>query len=120
MGCRNIVYFYTTLLLLLVACWGAHVAISHQAPLEGDALTGLAASVALRDAISEPTAAAFSRWIWLTNYSPPLPSLLYQPLMHLMCWVLPILLEKEISYLRGGYYQLLASHLKKRSNLITT
>ncbi len=84
MGCRNIVYFYTTLLLLLVACWGAHVAISHQAPLEGDALTGLAASVALRDAISEPTAAAFSRWIWLTNYSPPLPSLLYQPLMHLM------------------------------------
>ena len=72
------------LMLVLVASTGVYISASHQAPLEGDALTGLAASVALREAISEPTALALERWITLTNYSPPLPTMIYQPLMHLM------------------------------------
>ena len=72
------------LMLIVVACTSAYISVSHRAPLEGDALTGLAASVALREALGEPTGEAFQRWIYLTNYSPPLPTILYQPLMHLV------------------------------------
>ena len=72
------------LMVVMVASLGATIIVSHRAPLEGDALTGLAASVALGEALGEPSGEAFERWILLTNYSPPLPTVLYQPLMHLM------------------------------------
>ena len=72
------------LMVGMVACLSATIILSHQAPLEGDALTGLAASLALREALSEPTSESLAQWLLLTNYSPPLPTLLYQPLMHMM------------------------------------
>lgn len=71
-------------LLLLSLAGGLNVVLRHQVPLDGDALTGLVSGVALRDALSEPTREAFGHWLFLTNYRPPLPSVLAQPLMFIL------------------------------------
>ena len=87
-------------LLVLAAAGGLTVILRHEVPLDGDALTTLVAGVALRDTLREPTAEAFSQWLVLTNYSPPLPSVLAQPLMFLMSdQTLAIRLTEQLMFL---------------------
>ncbi len=71
-------------LLLVVALVNARVILGEQAPVRDDTLTNLVAATGLTDAITAPSREAWQRWLVLTDFRPPLPSVLYQPLLLLM------------------------------------
>ncbi len=68
-------------LLVCVAAINTSVILDEQAPVRDDTLTNLVAASGLTEALSDPSREAWERWLTLTDFRPPLPSVLYQPLM---------------------------------------
>ena len=71
-------------LLLMVAAINMVVILEDRAPVKDDTLTNLVAATGLADAIRQPSREAWLRWLTLTDFRPPLPSVMYQPLMRAM------------------------------------
>ena len=69
------------LLMLLLTVFGLKVILADQAPVRDDPLTNLVAATALSEAVRQPSVESWRRWVGLTDFRPPLPSVLYQPLM---------------------------------------
>ena len=72
---------FVAALSLLSFISGLYVVLLHQVPIDGDPVTTLLSGVALREALVAPSAEAFGRWLELTGYRPPLPTLLHLPLL---------------------------------------
>lgn len=71
-------------LLLVVAVINTSVILDDRAPVRDDTLTNLVAATGLTDAITAPSHESWRRWLTLTDFRPPLPSVLYQPLLLVM------------------------------------
>lgn len=73
------------ILLIVVGLSSTAIVLLDRRPLIYDPLTNLLPAVVLRQVIEGSTHIPWNRWVRLTDFRPPLPTLLYQPLL----WLLP-------------------------------
>lgn len=71
-------------LLICAAAINLSVIFGERVPVKDDTLTNLVAATGLTEAITHPSREAWERWLTLTDFRPPLPSVVYQPLLLIM------------------------------------